>query len=492
MTLSDGYKAITEPWASSPTADRTAPDDSSLDPPVVVAEGWSDGFSSDNAGAGAAGTATVAGGAVTTVAVTVGGTDYAQDPNQTPPSVIFTGGGGSGAIATATVNTAGEVTAVTVNDGGTGYTSVPTISFRVGLTPRRTVFNEMYYRRDSALIDIRGFGVLPWDTDVDTLEGGVKQVNGVLYRADVDNGPAYGNATDPTASGQSVWDTITGSLNAPNPPSQPAAAASNGQLVWTWNCPLDGGAAISHFVFQWRQQGGSFTTVTPNPTIPRYVLTGLPNGTIHEAQVVAVNAQGNSTPSSIGSGTPVASIPGGGNTLALRAETGDATREVDLSWLQPDTGGASITSYTYQWKSGGQSYSTGRQGSTSNRTATVTGLTNSISYDFRVRAANSVGSGPWSNEDSATPVSPLMPPPAETFPGPPTSLTGVPRRPLIVDWTWGVPLDDGGASIEDYDFQWRYQGDNWASANLTSGLISSSMSITLADATRGVQATGIS
>ena len=125
MTLSDGYKAITEPWASSPTADRTAPDDSSLDPPVVVAEGWSDGFSSDNAGAGAAGTATVAGGAVTTVAVTVGGTDYAQDPNQTPPSVIFTGGGGSGAIATATVNTAGEVTAVTVNDGGTGYTSAP-------------------------------------------------------------------------------------------------------------------------------------------------------------------------------------------------------------------------------------------------------------------------------------------------------------------------------------------------------------------------------
>ena len=161
---------------------------------------------------------------------------------------------------------------------------------------------------------------------------------------------------------------------------------------------------------------------------------------------------------------------------------------MDLSWLQPDTGGATITSYTYQWKSGGQSYTTGRQGSTSNRTATVTGLTNSISYDFRVRATNSVGSGPYSNEDSATPVSPLMPPPAETFPGPPTSLTGVPRQPLIVDWTWGVPLDDGGASIEDYDFQWRYQGDNWASANLTNGLISSSMSITLADATRGVQA----
>ena len=127
------------------------------------------------------------------------------------------------------------MTAVTVNDGGTGYTSVPTISFRVGLTPRRTVFNEMYWRRDSALLDIRSFGVLPWDTDVDTLEGGVKQVNGVLYRADVDNGPAYGNATDPTSSGQSVWDTITGRLNVPSAPAQPTAVVEQ----WTTDMDLE-------------------------------------------------------------------------------------------------------------------------------------------------------------------------------------------------------------------------------------------------------------
>ena len=38
-------------------------------------------------------------------------------------------------------------------------------------------------------------------------------------------------------------------------------------------------------------------------------------------------------------------------------------------------------------------------------------------------------------------------------------------------------ISNGGIKVMD-----------WASANLTSGLISSSMSITLADATRGVQA----
>ena len=40
-----------------------------------------------------------------------------------------------------------------------------TFSSDDGFTPRRRVFNEMYNRRDSALIDIRNYGILPWDTE---------------------------------------------------------------------------------------------------------------------------------------------------------------------------------------------------------------------------------------------------------------------------------------------------------------------------------------
>ena len=47
------------------------------------------------------------------------------------PTVSFSGGGGSGAAATAIV-TNGRVTGLTITAGGTGYTSVPTIAFADG------------------------------------------------------------------------------------------------------------------------------------------------------------------------------------------------------------------------------------------------------------------------------------------------------------------------------------------------------------------------
>lgn len=72
-------------------------------------------------GSGATATATLSGDAVDAVSVGVGGTGYT-----TVPTVSFTGGGGTGAAATATV-VAGIVTAITVTSPGTGYTSAPTV-----------------------------------------------------------------------------------------------------------------------------------------------------------------------------------------------------------------------------------------------------------------------------------------------------------------------------------------------------------------------------
>lgn len=69
------------------------------------------------AGRGALFTPTVAGGVITGVTVTDGGTDYTLAPN-----VVAIGGGGSGFAATATVVN-GVVTAVSVSNGGTGYSS---------------------------------------------------------------------------------------------------------------------------------------------------------------------------------------------------------------------------------------------------------------------------------------------------------------------------------------------------------------------------------
>lgn len=66
-------------------------------------------------------------GTVERINVTNGGTNY----NGTP-IVEITGGGGTGATATATVGANGRVTGITLTSPGTGYTSAPTVSIISG------------------------------------------------------------------------------------------------------------------------------------------------------------------------------------------------------------------------------------------------------------------------------------------------------------------------------------------------------------------------
>ena len=95
----------------------------------------SDGITQDNnstlfpapvfdVGSAAAATAaaTVTGGVVTTIAIVSGGSGYTS-----VPTVTLSGGGGTGASAIATV-TGGVVTGITITSGGTGYTSNPTVT----------------------------------------------------------------------------------------------------------------------------------------------------------------------------------------------------------------------------------------------------------------------------------------------------------------------------------------------------------------------------
>jgi len=63
---------------------------------------------------------------VASVTVNSGGSGFTS-----APTVSFSGGGGSGAAATATVS-AGNVTAITMTSGGSGYTSTPTVAFSGG------------------------------------------------------------------------------------------------------------------------------------------------------------------------------------------------------------------------------------------------------------------------------------------------------------------------------------------------------------------------
>ena len=75
----------------------------------------------------ATGIATVAGGIVTGVTITGGGSGY-DSHSPTHTGVGFSGGGGSGATGTATI-VGGHITGVTMTNHGSGYTSPPTVIF---------------------------------------------------------------------------------------------------------------------------------------------------------------------------------------------------------------------------------------------------------------------------------------------------------------------------------------------------------------------------
>jgi hypothetical protein len=92
--------------------------------PVPAAGGADIAFVS---GSGALANAAISGtGQINRITVTNGGTGYTA-----PPRVTISGGGGSGATATATINL-GVVTNITITNGGAGYTSDPIVTISSG------------------------------------------------------------------------------------------------------------------------------------------------------------------------------------------------------------------------------------------------------------------------------------------------------------------------------------------------------------------------
>lgn len=78
-----------------------------------------------------------------------------------------------------------------------------------GKEPEREVFNELHHRISAGIIDTVHYGVPAWDAEVNyqpTADAHcfVTTASG-LHVTDQGTGPMFGNATDPDASGQTIW-----------------------------------------------------------------------------------------------------------------------------------------------------------------------------------------------------------------------------------------------------------------------------------------------
>jgi chitodextrinase len=192
---------------------------------------------------------------------------------------------------------------------------------------------------------------------------------------------------------------------------------------------------------------------TADGTATSLAVTGLTNGTQYQFQVRAVTAAGNSPFSALSNTVTPATVPGA--PQILNATPGDASATV--RWNAPaGNGGSPITGYEVLVFDDDANVQVGalRPAGATATSLVVTGLTNGTQYRFQVRAANAIGTGPFSNlSNNVRPA---------TVPGRPgignasSGVSGGGARLLAAGTTfpatarWSRPDDNGGALISGY------------------------------------------
>ena len=202
-----------------------------------------------------------------------------------------------------------------------------------------------------------------------------------------------------------VTDLNSGSTAAvPGAPSLTSATGANGSVSLGWSPPAsNGGSAITGYSIYRSTSSGTETFLASVGNVTTYTDSPVTNGTTYYYTVAAVNSIGTGPQSNERSATSSTgtSVPGAPSLSS--ASGGDGS--VGLSWSAPSSdGGSAITGYTiYRGTSSGSESALATVG---NQTSyTDAGVTNGTTYYYTVAAANSVGTGPQSNELSATPQS---------------------------------------------------------------------------------------
>jgi len=198
--------------------------------------------------------------------------------------------------------------------------------------------------------------------------------------------------------------SFTAVATYPDAPTIGTVTPGNNQETVSFTPPVsDGGTPILYY------------TVTSNPNgisvsggASPIIVNGLMNGTPYTFTVTATNGFGTSSPSlSSNPGTP-ATIPDSPTNITASAGNGSAL----LSWNAPlNNGGSSLTDYVIEYKlSSDSSWNVFSDGISTSTSSLITGLTNNLSYDFRVSAVNIVGQSAIKIYTNSQPYPPTIPP----------------------------------------------------------------------------------
>jgi len=182
------------------------------------------------------------------------------------------------------------------------------------------------------------------------------------------------------------------------------ATRGDGSVTLTWTVPESAINQISgYWVREYKTGDTSFTTHVILDKTTKTRITGLDNGVSYGFSIIAVTDAGIGPNSKIVNVTPFKPVtyPGTPSQITdLKATAGE--NQVTLSWTKPNDFGSPIVGYEIQKSIRGESiFETISHGTSTS--VTLKGLTNGVTYDFKVIPINANGSGPESNSVSAVP-----------------------------------------------------------------------------------------
>ena len=273
-----------------------------------------------------------------------------------------------------------------------------------------------------------------------------------------------------------------GAWEAPSPvaPSAPTSLSALGgveRAMLSWTAPtLTGGSPITDYVVEFALVGSStWSTFADGTSVETTsTVTGLTNGRTYQFRVRAVSAGGT------GEASLTASAPVGVPGMPTGLSATPLASAVRLSWSAPtQNGGSPITDYVIEVSDDGAStWTVFGDAESTERTATVTGLTNGTSYAFRVAAANVLGSGAPSTHVVSVPWEVLSPSAPRDV-----AITSV--QLTSIGLSWSVPTTDGGGAITDYVVEYSAtSGSTWTEF---SDAVSTLRSVTVTGLTSGTR-----
>jgi subtilisin family serine protease len=261
----------------------------------------------------------------------------------------------------------------------------------------------------------------------------------------------------------------------PSAPTIATAVPGNASVSLTWKAPVsNGGAAITSYLVQYSTNGTTWQSMGTTGTSA--TISSLTNGISYSFRVAAVNSVGTGAASAVVTATPV--LPG--VPTAPRSLTGSVGRQTAaLSWQAPlSPGGSAITDYTVEASvDAGVTWSVMPDAVSLLRTASFSGLTAGVAYQFRVRAINAGGPSVPSNTVTLTPLS---------F-NPPSVVRGVTAtaRLLGAYVYWSTPIDMGGGTLQSFVVDYSVDGGTTYSGSVR--VSASQRNVTLTGLAGGVE-----